>query len=150
MKYRRWRCLNDKQRRSFNEGRREQRREMRMKELLAQGQEPTVGRRHTLSTRGGCGIVFSDLDHTPFGGRHISLADWLMLFCGDAFALEVFQAIGIGPQQTVDMIGALCTLAEQEPDFIQRWETRTLSFVGMVDQICKGAPESSEREGGGG
>ena len=150
VKYRRWRCLNDKQRRSFNEGRREQRREVRMKELLAQGRKPTVVRRNTLSTRGGCGTVFSDLDHTPFGGRHISLADWLILFYGDAFAIEVFQAIGIGPQQRVEMIGAFCTLSEQEPDFIQRWGTRTLPLVVMVDQTCKGAPESSEHEGGGG
>jgi hypothetical protein len=121
-----------------------------MKELLAQGRKPTVVRRNTLSTRGGCGTVFSDLDHTPFGGRHISLADWLILFYGDAFAIEVFQAIGIGPQQRVEMIGAFCTLSEQEPDFIQRWGTRTLPLVVMVDQTCKGAPESSEHEGGGG
>lgn len=150
VKYRRWRCLDDDERRSFNEGRREQRREMRTKELLAQGRKPTLVRRNALSKRGGCGIAFSDLDHTPFGGRHISLADWLMLFHGDAFAIEVFQAIGIGPQQTVEMIDAFCTLSEQEPDFIQRWGIWSLSLVVMVDQVCRGAPESSSHEGGGG
>lgn len=86
----------------------------------------------------GCGKRFSDLTGTPFYRRQAPMSEWMMLITGGPLAIPVLRAAGISAVRCLEMVAALCTVAETAPEFMGNLITWSSSpLLEVLGQLYK-------------